>query len=458
MSAPRSPWRVFGIASLAVFLVSIDATVLYAAFPALRRSFPAASAGELSWVLNGYTVVYAALLVPAGRLADLRGRKRTFEQGLVVFLLASLACGLAPSVPILVAARVVQAVGAALLLPSSLAIVLAAFPATRRAVVVSLWGAVSGLAAAIGPGLGAAVVEHAGWAWAFFLNLPLGAFAWWRARRTLDESRNLDAGAPLDVPGVAMIVVGVAAVAFALVHTEVAGWASPQVLAPLAGGLLLLAGFVGWARRAPAPAIDLSLFDDRSYRYVNLATLTFGIGFAMMFFSFFAFMTGIWGYSVALAGLAMTPGPAAVVPSSIVGGRLAARLGHKPVLVVGCLLVAAGAMWAFAVPGVEPDFVRAWLPGQLIGGVGVGLALPSLSAAAVARLPPSRFGVGSAVNQATRQIGAVLGVALAVALLHGTPTIAAFGRAYLWQAAFALATAVACLAVDTRPRQVAERR
>src|SRR5215207_10005480 len=173
----RSPWRTFAIASVAVFLVSLDATVLYAAFPALRRAFPAASAADLSWVLNAYTVVYAALLVPAGRLADLHGRKLIFTTGVALFILASIACGLAPSVTALVIARAVQAIGAALLLPASLAIVLAAFPSTKRAVVVALWGAVSGLAAAVGPSLGTLLVEHLGWESAFFINVPIGGYA-----------------------------------------------------------------------------------------------------------------------------------------------------------------------------------------------------------------------------------------------------------------------------------------
>src|SRR4051812_43002240 len=189
-AASASPWRTFAIASVAVFLVSIDATVLYATFPALRVAFPAATPADLSWVLNAYTVVFAALLVPAGRLADRHGRKRMFLAGLGAFLAASLACGLAPGVGALVAARAVQAIGAALLVPASLAIVLAAFPPERRAVAVSLWGAVSGLAAALGPSVGSLLVEHGGWPWAFYINLPLGAVALVYGAARLAESKS----------------------------------------------------------------------------------------------------------------------------------------------------------------------------------------------------------------------------------------------------------------------------
>src|ERR1043165_6281389 len=224
----RSPWPIFRVASIAVFLVSIDATVLYAAFPALRRAFSDATAADLSWVLNAYTVVYAALLVPAGRLADLHGRKRMFVAGLGLFLLASLGCGLSGDVGALIAMRALQAVGAALLLPASLSIVLAAFPVERRAIAVSLWGAVSGLAAAVGPSLGAFLVDRWGWPWAFVLNLPLGGYAIWRGARLLDESRRPELGARLDLVGVALIIAGIGALALGVVRSEARGWSSPD--------------------------------------------------------------------------------------------------------------------------------------------------------------------------------------------------------------------------------------
>lgn len=442
-----SPWRTFAIASVAVFLVSLDATVLFAAFPALRAAFPSATAGDLSWILNAYTVVYAALLVPAGRLADLRGRKRVFTTGIAIFLVASAACGLAPSEGVLVAARAVQAIGAALLLPASLAIVLAAFPASRRAVTVALWGAVSGLAAAVGPSLGTLLVQHLGWESAFFINLPIGGFALVQAIRLLEESKNPDNGAPLDLVGVALVITGVGALAFGIVHSEAVGWRSAAVLGPLALGVAAVVGYLAWARRVPAPAIDLSLFRHRTYAFVNLATLAFGIAFAMMFFSVFQFLTGVWGYSLSQAGIAFAPGPLLVIPTSIISGRYAARAGHRRLLVGGALVFAAGALWVATVPGPEPAYLTTWLPGGILTGIGVGMVLPSLSAAAVAQLPPARFGIGSAVNQAVRQIGSVLGVAIAIVVLaHG------FAAVFYTQAALAALTALLALPVDTRPR------
>ena len=452
----RGPWTIFGVAAIAIFLVSIDATVLYAAFGALRHAFPTAQPEDLSWVLNAYTVVFAALLVPAGRLADLHGRKRMFAVGVGVFLLGSLACGLSPNIGLLITARVVQAVGAALLTPASLAIVLAAFPVSKRAVVVSLWGAVGGLAAALGPSIGSWVVDAWGWPWAFYINLPLGAISLWRARRVLEESRNPDNAAPLDVVGVLLLIFGVGAIALGLVRSEALGWASPFVLGAIALGLAALAGFVIWARRVRYPAIDLTLFETPTYRYVNLATLSFGIAFAMMFMGFFIYMTNVWHFALPRAGLAVTPGPLMVVPTAIIAGRIAGRIGHRPLLVVGSLIYACGGLWFYAMPGAEPDYLHHWLPGLFLTGMGVGMVLPSLSGAAVAKLTPNRFGVGSAVNQAVRQVGSVLGVAITVVIVgKANPGISDFHTLYAIHIALSLLTALLCLKVDTRPARAA---
>ncbi|MEO8923051.1 MAG: DHA2 family efflux MFS transporter permease subunit [Caldimonas sp.] len=449
----NAPWLIFAVASIAVLLVSIDSTVLYAAFGALRTAFPEARAADLSWVLNAYTVVFAALLAPSGRLADLYGRKRIFATGVSVFLLGSLLCGLSGSVLLLIAARALQAVGAALLMPASLAIVLAAFPASRRAIVVSLWGAVGGLAAAIGPSLGSWIVDAWGWPWAFYINLPLGALSLWLGRSVLEESRNPENAAPLDVVGVLLLIAGVGAIAFGLVRTESLGWASPLVLGCLATGVSALGLFVLWARHVPSPAIDLGLFADPTYRWVNLATLSFGIAFAMMFFGFFIFMTNIWHFSLPQAGLAVTPGPLLVVPSAIIAGRIAARIGHRPLLVIGSLVYAAGGLWFYSLPGLRPDYLHHWLPGLFFTGIGVGMVLPSLSGAAVSHLAPNRFGIGSAVNQSVRQVGSVLGVAVTIVLVGKTvPLLADFHKLYACHIALALLTAVLCLRVQTRPR------
>ncbi|ULH17073.1 MFS transporter (plasmid) [Deinococcus sp. KNUC1210] len=451
VTLPASPWPIFLMASIAVFLISIDATVLYVAFPVLTRAFPGTNTEDLSWVLNAYTVVYAVLLVPAGRLADLYGRRRMFLTGLSLFLLASLGCGLSGGVSLLIVFRVLQAVGAALLMPASLAVVLGAFPPERRAIAVSLWGALSGLGAAVGPSVGSWLIGVGGWPWAFYINLPLGLISVWGAARLIQESRSPERAAPLDLIGVLLLIVGVGAVALGLVRSDQWGWLSPALYACLLGGLAVLGLFVVWARRTPYPAIDLTLFRNRTYRAVNLATFVFGTVFAMMFFSFFLFMTAIWKFPLGTAGLAAMPGPLLVIPVSVITGRIASRLGHRTLMVLGALVFAAGAVWFTFMPTLHPDYLGHWLPGTLLTGIGTGMVLPSLSAAAVSGLMPSRFGIGSAVNQAIRQIGTVMGVAITVALVGQAHDLEQFRILFRIEIALAVLTALLCLPIDTRP-------
>lgn len=447
-----SPWPVFLIASVAVFLVSLDGTVLFAAFSALRQGFPQASAADLSWVLNAYTVIFATMLIPAGGLADVHGRKRVFLFGVALFLLASLACGLAPSVAWLIAARVLQAIGAALLTPASLSIVLDAFPPSRRAVAVSLWGAVGALAAAVGPSVGSIVVDGLGWPWAFYLNLPLGAISLWYGAALLRESARATARRRIDLVGIALLIVAVGAITLAIVQSESPQWARSELVGAGAIGVLAMLAFVVWARTASAPLVDLALFRNRTYSAVNLATLAFGAAFAMMFFAFFFYMTGVWHYSLPRAGLAVTPGPLLVMPVAIITGRLATRFGHRPFLVGGSLIYALSGLWFLLVPGDEAAYLQQWLPGLVLGGIGVGLVLPSLTASAVSHLPAQHYAVGSAVNQATRQIGSVVGVAITVALL-GTAGVqhTDFVPLYAIHVALALLTGLLCIVVNTKP-------
>jgi MFS family permease len=248
------------------------------------------------------------------------------------------------------------------------------------------------------------------------------------------------------------LIAGVGALAFGIVQADVLGWRSLAVLGSAAAGLALLLLFVAWARHTPHPAVDLSLFAERTYRDVNLATLSFGVSFSMMFFGMFFFLMQAWHYSLPQAGLAVSPGPLLVVPVAMVAGRIAARVGHRPMLVAGSLLYAAGGLWLYLRAGPTPDYLGTWLPGLLLTGTAVGMVLPSLSGAAVAHLAPARFGVGSAVNQAVRQMGSVFGVAATVALVgHAQPQLADFRWLYATHIALALLTALLCLRVDTRP-------
>lgn len=449
----KSPWPAFWVACSAAFLVALDTTMLFAAFDALRQSFVDTSAAELSWVLNAYTVVYAAMLIPAGGVADAHGRRRIFRLGLVLFLAASVACGAAPSVGWLVAARVVQALGAALLTPASMSIVLSAFPIEKRAVAISLWGAVGAMAAAVGPSLGSWVTATAGWPWAFYINVPVGLWALWRSTTHVEEAVKPVERRSVDIVGLLLLMLAVGAIALAIVESGESRWTSQDIVSVAAFGLVAGACFVVWAKFKPNALIDLSLFQHRTYRYVNAATLVFGTAFSMMFLGFFFFMIGVWHYSLPQAGLAVTPGPLLVMPTAIVTGRLASRLGHRPFLVGGAILYACSSMWLLFMPGDQPDYVFRWLPGLLMSGIAVGLVLPSLSAAAVGKLPAEHYAVGAAVNQATRQVGSVMGVAITVGLLgHAGLMRTDFNLFYVIHASLALATGLLCLAVNTKPK------
>jgi EmrB/QacA subfamily drug resistance transporter len=451
-----NPWVVFAIASAAVFLVSVDATIAVAAFPALRSSFADSSPATLSWVLNAYTILYAALLVPAGRLVDLHGAKRLFLCGVALFTLASAACGMAPGTTTLIAARAVQAVGGAVLTPASLALILGAFPADKRSAIVGLWSAAGALGAAVGPGAGAILIELATWRAAFLVNLPFGALILWYAARRLPALKGADAGEGLDSPGIALIAGGVAALTYGVVQIEEAGFAAPGVWGPALAGIALLVSYAMWARGRKGAAIDMSLFADRTYALVTVASFVFGIAFSMMFLSSFLFLLGIWGYSQGLTGLAVTPGPLVVIAVAIASGRLVARVGHRAVLVVGGVLYAVAQVWVATHVTETPAYLTLWFPMQIVGGIAVGLLLVGLSGAAVAGLPPARFGVGGAVNNAVRQLGGVFGTALAVVLVGQTGAgIEAFRTAFLCLGLIGLVVAILCLPLPRYSGRVA---
>jgi MFS family permease len=241
------------------------------------------------------------------------------------------------------------------------------------------------------------------------------------------------------------------------VQSESPAWSRHELLGAASVGVICIIGFVVWARAASSPLVDLRLFLNRTYRYVNLASLSFGIAFSMMFFAFFFYMSSIWKYPLPLAGLAMAPGPLMVVPVAALSGRVASKHGHRPLLLAGCFIYAASALWFLLVPGVEPAYLTQWLPGMVLSGVGVGMVMPSLSGAAVSRLPADHYAVGGAINQAIRQIGSVMGVALTVVFLGG-PSLqrADFNAVYLCHVSLALITAALCLPVSTSPAAIAK--
>jgi EmrB/QacA subfamily drug resistance transporter len=452
---PSREWLVLAVTSFAVFASALDTTILYVAFPDIQKTFSEVSRADLSWAINAYTIVFAALLVPAGRFADRAGRRNVFFAGVVIFTVSSALAGAAPSAETLIGARIIQAVGAAALLPSSLALVLGEFPRDKRATAVGIWGAVGALAAATGPTLGALIIEVSSWRLAFFVNLPIGALTIFLGSRLIRESKDPDAAQRQDLLGIPLLITGVGALALGIVQSDEWGWDGARTLGAFAVSAVMLPLFVLRSATYHSPALDLTLFRNRNFRWANLATAAFGVAFAAMFLGTVLFLNNVWQYSILESGLLIAPGPFVAALVAGPAGRAADRIGHRPMLVAGGLIFAAGNVWRILGTDLNRELWDLWLPSLILTGIGVGLTLPTLSSAAVHGLAPNRFAVGSAVNQTVRQLGAVLGVALVIALL-GSPSPAelleAFDRIFWLLAAGGVATAIFSLAIDTKPR------
>ena len=439
-------WKVLIVAAVAVFMGFLDVTIVNVAFPDIQRSFSDSSRADLSWVLNAYNAVFAALLVPAGRLADIVGRKRMFMLGVVVFLAASAACGLAGSAETLIAARILQAVGGAILVPTSLALLLPEFPASQRATATSIWTATGAVAAAVGPSLGGLLVDSASWRWVFFVNIPIGLAALVPARRILREHR--EPGALPDALGTALLVAGVGLLALGIVKGPEWGWDSARVLGSLASAAVLLPLVVLRSARHPAPVIVPQLFRVRSFSVAVAGTFAFSFAFYALILGNVLFLTQIWGWSILTAGFAISPGPLMAAISAPIGGRLSDRYGQRLVALPGALLFAAGTSWFALRLGSHPHYVRDYLVGTLMTGSGVGLSYAAWSSAAVAELVPERFATGSAVVACLRQVGAVLGIAVLIAVLDGASPadpVAPFTDAYVVVTGAALVAAAIAL-------------
>jgi EmrB/QacA subfamily drug resistance transporter len=437
------------IACAGAFVAFLDTTIVNIAFPDVSASFAGAGRAELSWVLDGYFVVIAALLVPAGGLADRFGHKRVFLQGVALFTAASLLCAIAPSLELLIAFRILQGIGAALIAPASLAIVLDSFPAEKRATAVGLWGAAAAAAAATGPTLGGALVELSDWRLVFLVNLPLGAAIVWAGSRRLAERPIRDHRLP-DLLGALMLAVSLALITLGIVEGNDWGWTAAGTLASFAAGAALLAAMVARSLTHPRPIVEPALFAHRSFRIGNLGTLLFSAAFFSIVLGNVLFLTSIWGYTVLQAGLATLPGPAFTTIVSGPAGKLADRFGQRAVVVPGSLLFAAGVM-VLRSAGAEPDWLGLWLPGATLTGIGIGLAFPTLASAAVRDIPDDRYATASAVNAAFRQVGAVLGTALLVAIVGDPVTLAeslaSADDAYLFAAVAGLASGLVTLAL-----------
>ncbi|MBO2460000.1 MFS transporter [Actinomadura violacea] len=449
------PGLLLAVLSVASFMAGLDLFIVNVAFDDIGRDFAGTSLADLSWVLNGYAIVFAALLVPLGRLADRYGRKAGLVLGLTVFTLASQACAAAPSLWWLVAFRVVQAAGAAALIPTSLGLLLSVYPPGRRAGAVRIWSAASALAAAAGPAVGGVLVDSS-WRWVFEVNVPIGLLATALALRFVPDSRDGAAARVPDLPGTAVLTGAIALLALGLV--KINDWPQQRVAIAVGLALLALAGFWIRSRRHPAPVIEPALLAVRTFAWSNAAVLLFTVAFAANLLLGVLWMQQVWHYSPVRTGLGVAPGPLMVPAMALIAGRMAAR--RVPVgliTAVGCMLCAFGVVMVATGLGAAPAYASELLPGWLVGGVGVGLALPTILSAAAADLPDHRFATGSAVVNMSRQIGSVLGVSLAVAVLgtHHAYVDAhrAYVHAWLMVGAFMVIAAIAALGMTPRHRR-----
>lgn len=417
-------------ASGATFLAYLDVTVVNVAFPDLAVSFPGAGVETLSWIITAYAVAFAALLAAAGRLADRSGRRGVFLAGVAAFTVASALAAAAPSVELLIAARLIQGAGAAAMIPSALGVVLATSPPDRRAGAIAVWGATGSLAAALGPSLGGVLVDAFGWRSVFVLNLPFAALIVAVTVRRVAVIAG-DGGSRPDLLGTVLLTVGIGATVVGLTQAGPWGWDDPRSLALLVGGALLVAGAVRRSLRSGSPAVDVRLLADRPFALATVAAALTGAAlFAWLLFGV-VFLTGVWGYSISETGLAVTPGATTAMLASLLAGRWAqAGHGTRAIVLGGALFAMTGVGLALAT-GPSPSYLAVWLPAGLLSGSALGMMMTGVVTSAAATLPPRHFAAGTGLNLTARQVGGALAVALAVSLVGSTGAEPRYDRVWV---------------------------
>ena len=397
MGEPAGRW-VLALCVLGSAVVSLEATVVNVALPALGRDLDADVAG-LQWTLNGYLLVLASLILLGGSFGDRFGRRRVFLIGVVWFTAASALCALAPSIEALVAGRVLQGAGGALLTPGSLAILEATFVPEHRARAIGAWSALGGIATAVGPLLGGWLVEQASWRWVFLVNLPLGVVVVLAALRHLPESRDPQAPRGFDMAGSLLVSLALAGVTYGLIGAERRGIAAPEVLGPLAGGVLACAAFVAVERRSPHPMLPLEIFASRQFTAANLVTFIVYAALGGVFFLLVVVLQTALGYTAVAAGAATLPVTALMLVLSARTGALAQRIGPRIPLTVGPLVIAAGLLLLLRV-GPRASYAADVLPAMVVFGLGLSLVVAPVTATVLAAADERHAGVASGVNNA----------------------------------------------------------
>jgi EmrB/QacA subfamily drug resistance transporter len=404
---PRRWWTLV-VLCLSLLVISLDNTILNVALPTLELDL-GASSSQLQWIVDSYMLVFAGLLLTAGALGDRFGRRKALSFGLAVFGLGSLLSAVAGSAEMLIASRALMGVGGAFIMPSTLSILTATFPAHERAKAIGAWAAVSGLGIAIGPVAGGWIVEHADWSWIFLVNIPFVVAALLAQRPLVPESR--DPAAPrLDVPGFALSTAGLTSLVWGIIQAPEWGWTDPRIVGAFAAAAALVAGFVAWERHTPEPMLDVRLFRNRRFSAASGAiTLSFFAMFGAIFF-LTQYLQLVLGYSAFSAGLRVLPVAVGIVLASPLSARLTDRAGAKVVVAAGLALIAAALV---LMAGFEVDSAYTVVAvSYLILGMGIGLAMTPATDSVMGSLPLAKASVGSAVNDAARTTGGALGVAV----------------------------------------------
>ena len=450
-SEERRKWWTLAAVSFGLFMIMLDNTVVNVALPAIQEDL-GADLSQLQWIVTGYALTFAALMLIGGKLADAYGRRLIFVVGIVVFTGASLWCGLADSGEMLIAARVVQGGGAALMNPATLSIIAATFPARQRGMAIGIWAGVSALALAIGPLVGGLLTEHLSWHWIFFVNVPVGVVAIIASYLLITESKD-ETHESLDLPGLATSALGLFALTYGLIEANEYGWTSARIVGSFVVAAVALTSFVVIERRRRSPMLDLTLFRSGTYTGANVAMLLVALAMFGVFFFVSLYMQNVLGYSAVQAGAAFLPMTILIILVAPIAGRLSDKHGSRWLMTGGMVLLGIQLLYLSQL-GPDADF---WdlLPGFVCGGLGMALAMTPTAAAATRAVPVHKSGVGSAVLNAMRQVGGSIGIALMGAIVaheaSGRPGLegfmAGFERALFVAALIAFAGAIVAFAL-----------
>jgi len=453
-------WLTLAAVSFGLFMIMLDNTVVNVALPSIQRDLDA-DLSELQWIVTGYALTFAALMLVGGKLADAYGRRLIFVVGIAVFTVASLLYGLADSGEMLIAARVLQGAGAALMNPATLSIIAATFPPRERGTAIGIWAGVSALALAIGPLVGGLITEHLDWSWIFFVNIPVGILGIAASYLFIDESRD-ETHARLDLPGLATSGVGLFALTYGLIEANTYGWSSTRIVGSFVLAGVSLLAFVQLERRQRDPMLPLELFRSGTYTGANLVVLLVALAMFGVFFFVSLYLQNILGYSAVQTGAAFLPLTILIILVAPIAGKTSDRIGSRGLMTAGMILIAAQLVMLSRL-SVDARF---WdlFPAFVIGGIGMGLTMTPSAAAATRSVPVDKAGVGSAVLNSARQVGGTMGIAVMGAIVAAeagaerTPEafMRGFEAALLVAAAIAVVGAIVAFAL-VRPHEEAGR-